>query len=176
MITARTNRRQSLVFAGAAVMFPWLTKAAHASSAALSEKWVSTVKDARGQTVYFHAWAGSDSINAYIQWVAAELLREYGVKLQHVKISDAAEVVKRIRTEKQAGRKSTEGTADLVWINGENFAAMKRDGLLSAPFAQDLPNFQWVDTAGQAHHLGRFFGAHRGPGVAVGHGPAHLFC
>jgi putative thiamine transport system substrate-binding protein len=149
MITACTNRRQSLVFAGAAVMFPWLTKAAHASSAALSEKWVSTVKDARGQTVYFHAWAGSDSINAYIQWVAAELLRESGVKLQHVKISDAAEVVKRIRTEKQAGRKSTEGTADLVWINGENFAAMKRDGLLSAPFAQDLPNFQWVDTVGK---------------------------
>ncbi len=33
-----------------------------------------------------------------------------------------------------------------MWINGENFAAMKRDGLLGEPFTQDLPNFKWVDT------------------------------
>jgi len=77
------------------------------------------------------------------------LQRDFGVKLQHVKISDAADVVKRVRAEKQAGRKDTEGTVDLIWINGENFAAMKRDALLSAPFAQSLPNFQWVDTVGK---------------------------
>ena len=139
------RRRQALTMAGAVALTPWASTA-HALALAA---WQDTERAARGQTVYFHAWAGSDSINAYIQWVAAELLREHGVKLQHVKISDAAEVVKRIRTEKQAGRKGTEGTADLVWINGENFAAMKRDGLLSAPFAQNLPHFQWVDTAGK---------------------------
>jgi putative thiamine transport system substrate-binding protein len=131
--------------AGAVALTPWASTA-HALALAA---WQDTERAARGQTVYFHAWAGSDSINAYIQWAAAELLREHGVKLQHVKISDAAEVVKRIRAEKQAGRKGTEGTADLVWINGENFAAMKRDGLLSAPFAQNLPHFQWVDIAGK---------------------------
>jgi putative thiamine transport system substrate-binding protein len=131
--------------AGAVALTPWASTA-HALALAA---WQDTERAARGQTVYFHAWAGSDSINAYIQWAAAELLREHGVKLQHVKISDAAEVVKRIRAEKQAGRKGTDGTADLVWINGENFAAMKRDGLLSAPFAQNLPHFQWVDTAGK---------------------------
>jgi putative thiamine transport system substrate-binding protein len=139
------RRRQALTMAGAVALTPWASTA-HALALAA---WQDTERAARGQTVYFHAWAGSDSINAYIQWAAAELLREHGVKLQHVKISDAAEVVKRIRAEKQAGRKGTEGTADLVWINGENFAAMKRDGLLSAPFAQNLPHFQWVDTAGK---------------------------
>ncbi len=139
------RRRQALTMAGAVALTPWASTA-HALALAA---WQDTERAARGQTVYFHAWAGSDSINAYIQWAAAELLREHGVKLQHVKISDAAEVVKRIRTEKQAGRKGTEGTADLVWINGENFAAMKRDGLLSAPFAQNLPHFQWVDTVGK---------------------------
>ena len=143
------RRRQALTMAGAVALTPWASTA-HALALAA---WQDTERAARGQTVYFHAWAGSDSINAYIQWAAAELLREHGVKLQHVKISDAAEVVKRIRTEKQAGRKGTEGTADLVWINGENFAAMKRDGLLSAPFAQTLPNFQWVDTVGKATTL-----------------------
>jgi putative thiamine transport system substrate-binding protein len=121
------------------------------------------VRAARGQTVHFNAWAGSERINAYIQWAAGELQRDFGVKLQHVKITDAADVVKRVRAEKQAGRQNTEGTVDLMWINGENFAAMKRDGLLSEPFAQTLPNFQWVDTVGWL-------------GISLGHGAADFFC
>jgi len=35
---------------------------------------------------------------------------------------------------------------DLVWINGENFAAMKRHGLLYGPFVEALPNWPLVDT------------------------------
>jgi putative thiamine transport system substrate-binding protein len=137
----KLNRRQTLSMVGAAVLAPWAARAAGA--------WADTERAARGQTVYFNAWAGSEQINAYLQWVAAQLQRDFGVKLQHVKISDAADVVKRVRAEKQAGRQDTQGTVDLVWINGENFAAMKRDALLSAPFARSLPNFQWVDTAGK---------------------------
>ncbi len=138
------NRRQTLSFIGAASLAPWAAQAAKADGA-----WPETLKAARGQTVYFNAWAGSEQINAYVQWAAEQIQRDFGVKLQHVKISDAADVVKRVRIEKQAGRKDTEGTVDLIWINGENFAAMKRDALLSAPFAQNLPNFQWVDTQGK---------------------------
>lgn len=135
------NRRQVLALLALATA-PWSLQAQNAT-------WADTLRAARGQTVYFNAWAGSERINAYLQWAAGELQRDFGVKLQHVKISDAADVVKRVRAEKQAGRKDTEGTVDLVWINGENFAAMKRDGLLSAPFAPTLPNFQWVDTVGK---------------------------
>ena len=138
------NRRQTLSFIGAASLAPWAAQAAKADGT-----WPETLKAARGQTVYFNAWAGSEQINAYVQWAAEQIQRDFGVKLQHVKISDAADVVKRVRIEKQAGRKDTEGTVDLIWINGENFAAMKRDALLSAPFAQNLPNFQWVDTQGK---------------------------
>ena len=63
----------------------------------------------------------------------------------HVKVSDTAEVVSRVLTEKAAGR--TEGGAvDLVWINGENFAAMKREGLLQpTAWATTLPNYRFVD-------------------------------
>ncbi len=135
------NRRQALAATAVLVAPAW--------AQAQKADWAATERAARGQTVYFNAWAGSERINAYLQWAATELQRQFGVKLQHVKISDAADVVKRVRAEKQAGRKDTEGTVDLVWINGENFAAMKRDGLLSAPFAQTLPNFQWVDTVGK---------------------------
>ena len=135
------TRRQSLAF--------WTLAAVPAWAQAQKADWAATERAARGQTVHFNAWAGSERINAYLQWAAGELQRDFGVKLQHVKISDAADVVKRVRAEKQAGRKDTEGTVDLIWINGENFATMKREALLSAAFAQSLPNFQWVDTAGK---------------------------
>ena len=139
------NRRQTLSLLGATGWAPCGVVAAQTRA----PDWTATERAAKGQTVYFNAWAGSEQINAYLQWAADQIQRDFGVKLQHVKISDAADVVKRVRTEKQAGRKDTEGTVDLIWINGENFAAMKRDALLSAPFAQSLPNFKWVDTAGK---------------------------
>jgi putative thiamine transport system substrate-binding protein len=111
--------------------------------------WGEIEKAARGQTVFWNAWAGSEQTNAYLQWVAAEVKKSHGVKLEHVKITDTADVVKRVRAEKAAGRKDSEGTVDLVWINGENFAAMKRDGLLYGPWAEVLPNFRYVDVVGK---------------------------
>ena len=132
-----------------ALLFSWPVAFLPGGVQAKSAQWADTERTARGQTVYFNAWAGNERINAYLQWAAAELQRDFGVKLQHVKISDAADVVKRVRAEKQAGRKDTEGTVDLVWINGENFAVMKREALLSPAFAQSLPYFQWVDTVGK---------------------------
>jgi putative thiamine transport system substrate-binding protein len=110
--------------------------------------WERTLRTARGQKVFFNAWAGSENINAYVQWAAAEVDRRFGVKVEHVKISDAAEVVKRVRAEKQAGRASA-GSVDAIWINGENFLAMKRDGLLFGPFAESLPAYAAVDTVGK---------------------------
>jgi putative thiamine transport system substrate-binding protein len=109
--------------------------------------WPAVESRARGQTVYFNAWAGSEQINAYLQWAAAEVLSRHGVRLEHVKISDAAEVVKRVRAEKAAGKQ--DGTVDLVWINGENFLTMKRESLLFGPFAESLPAFQLVDVVGK---------------------------
>lgn len=110
--------------------------------------WSRIEAAARRQTVYFNAWAGSERINAYLQWAAAELARRFEVKLEHVKISDTAEVVRRVRAEKGAGR-SGDGTVDLLWINGENFLAMKREGLLFGPWAERLPSYANVDTVGK---------------------------
>jgi len=118
--------------------------------------WPDVLAAARGQTVYFNAWAGSDRTNAYLQWVATEVQKDFGVRLEHVKITDTADVVKRVRAEKAAGRKAREGTVDLVWINGENFAAMKADSLLFSPWAEQLPNFVKVDTVGKPTTLNDF--------------------
>ncbi len=108
--------------------------------------WAGVEAEARGQTVYFNAWAGSAAINDYIAWAGSELLKRYGVTLAHVKIADAAEVVRRVRDEAAA---QAQGSVDLVWINGENFVAMKKALLLFGPFAEALPNFRFVDTEGK---------------------------
>ena len=110
-----------------------------------SGSWDNVVEKAKNQTVYFNAWGGSEVINAYIKWAADEVSERYGVTVKHVKTTDIGQVVSRILAEKSAGRKDS-GSVDLMWINGENFRAMKENGLLSGPFTQNLPNYQWVDT------------------------------
>ena len=116
--------------------------------------WQRTLAQARGQTVYFNAWGGAPTINAYIQWAADEVLQQYGVKVVHVKVVDTVDVVKRVRDEKAAGK--AEGSVDLVWINGENFSTMKREGLLFGPFAESLPGFAKVDVKGKPTTLQDF--------------------
>jgi putative thiamine transport system substrate-binding protein len=119
-----------------------LGQAAHAAS------WEDTLAQARGQTVYWHAWGGDPQVNAYIEWVGDQVQERHGIELVHVKLTDTAEAVARVVAEKAAG--TTEGGAvDLIWINGENFASMKAQDQQFGPFAQDLPNFRYVDTKGK---------------------------
>lgn len=117
-------------------------------SGARADAWGDTLAQARGQTVYWNAWGGDAQINDYIAWVGDQVAERYGVELVHVKLSDTAEAVARIVAEKASGR-TTGGSVDLIWINGENFAALKRQDLLFGPFAESLPNFRHVDTAGK---------------------------
>lgn len=135
------NRRHFLLSSAAGLILPGLTRGAQAAD------WAATEAAAKGQTVYFNAWAGSEPVNAYIAWAAGEMKSRYGVTIEHVKISDAAEVVKRVRDEVAAGKQ--DGSVDLVWINGENFRAMKTGKLLFGPFSEALPNYALVDTEGK---------------------------
>ena len=115
--------------------------------AAFAGDWNAVASQAKGQEVFFNAWAGADNINAYIAWVGDLVMKRFGVKLTHVKITDTAEVVKRVRDEVKVGK--SEGSVDLVWINGENFRVMKTEKLLFGPFAESLPNFALVDVKGK---------------------------
>lgn len=114
------------------------------------DDWDEVVEVARGQTVYFNAWGGSPNINSYIEWTAGELEKRYGIELVHVKLDDTANAVATVVAEKAAGRDEG-GTIDLIWINGENFASMKEQSLLFAPgWAEDLPNWRFVDFENQS--------------------------
>jgi putative thiamine transport system substrate-binding protein len=110
--------------------------------------WAAVLDQAQGQTVYWHAWGGDPKVNAFIDWVGEQALARHGVTLQQVKLASTADAVARVLAEKQAGR-DTGGAVDLIWINGENFAAMKEAGLLYGPFAEQLPNWPLVDVAGK---------------------------
>ena len=100
----------------------------------------------KGQTVYFNAWGGDAKINSYISWAGQTLSNRYDITLVHVKLTDTASAVSRILSEKVAGRVS-DGSIDLLWVNGENFAAMKSAGLLQdKPWVTSLPNWRYTDS------------------------------
>jgi len=113
------------------------------STLALAD-WAQLEKQAQGQTVYFNAWGGGEAINAYIAWAAQEAKARYDIEVKHVKITDAAEALRRVQTEVAAGRKA-DGSVDLMWVNGENFHHLKNGGLLFGPWAENLPNWGLVD-------------------------------
>jgi putative thiamine transport system substrate-binding protein len=107
--------------------------------------WESVIREADGQTVYWNAWGGSSNINDYIGWVGDMVNERFGVTLKHVKLDDTANAVATVVAEKATGN-DTGGTIDLIWINGENFASMKQQGLLFSPgWADHLPNWRYVD-------------------------------
>ena len=52
--------------------------------------WSQIQNEAKGQTVYFNAWGGSEATNAYIAWAAQEAKTRYRIDVRHVKISETA--------------------------------------------------------------------------------------
>ena len=106
--------------------------------------WPALEQQARGETVYFNAWGGEPRINSYLSWVGETLNQRFGINLQHVKVADISEAVSKIVAERQAGN-DTNGSIDLLWINGENFAALKENKLLFGPWAEEQPNFSLVN-------------------------------
>ena len=81
--------------------------------------WNDVVSAAEGQTVYWHAWGGDENVNRYVAWVADQV--------------------------REAGGRTQDGRIDLLWLNGENFAALKSADLLYGPFTHQLPYFAYVD-------------------------------
>jgi len=132
------NRRE---FGGLGLAALW-------AGSAWAGDWALVLAQAKGQEVFFHAWGGDPKINAFISWVGEEAAARFGVTLTHVKLAATSDAVARVQAEQAAGKDSG-GAVDLIWINGENFAAMKRAGMLYGPFAQSLPNWSLVDQMGK---------------------------
>ncbi|MDN3442013.1 ABC transporter substrate-binding protein [Psychrobacter sp. APC 3279] len=106
--------------------------------------WQQIEAQGSNQDVYFYAWGGDPQINAYLQWVSDQVDDKYNINLVHVKLSDTSEAVSRVLAEKSA-HNDDQGSVDLVWINGANFATMSENSLLLKQWANKLPNFALTD-------------------------------
>ncbi len=82
-------------------------------------------------------------MKAVDRWVAGRLRERHGVTLTAVE-GQGPEIVNQLVVEREAGAR---GSADLVWINGETFGNLRREGLLDGPWAGSLPNARYVDSA-----------------------------
>ena len=106
--------------------------------------WQQIEAKGSNQDIYFYAWGGDPQINAYLQWVSDQVDDKYNINLVHVKLSDTSEAVSRVLAEKSA-HNDNQGSVDLVWINGANFATMSENSLLLKQWANKLPNFALTD-------------------------------
>ncbi len=127
----------------AILLLTWCGQAA-ADDALDPADWPKIAQEGRGQVVYFNAWGGEARINAYIDWAGRQVAGTDDVTVKHVKIGNTAEAVSRILSE-YAGGNTTSGSVDLIWINGENFAALQRRDYLYGPWTAALPNMQFVN-------------------------------
>jgi putative spermidine/putrescine transport system substrate-binding protein len=107
--------------------------------------WDSVVARARGTRVLWRMWRGDPAINAFVDgWVAPTLKAEYDVTLETVS-GQGNELVDQLTAEKASG--APLGTASLLWINGETFAALRQRDLLYGPWSGRLPAASMIDSA-----------------------------
>lgn len=110
----------------------------------LEKSWEDILAEAKGTTVNFYGWGGSQKVNNWIDtYLAKRLKEEYDITLNRVPMN-IDDILNKLLGEKQLN--SQEGTIDIVWINGENFYTAKENGLLFGPFTDKLPNFnKYID-------------------------------
>lgn len=106
--------------------------------------WPQIEAAARGQTVTMRMWRGDQSINQFMDtWVAPRLASDFGITLRTVE-GQGPEIVNALILERNA---RANGTADLVWINGETFSNLRRENLLLGPWADRVPSAALLDSA-----------------------------
>ncbi|MYL21755.1 ABC transporter substrate-binding protein [Halobacillus litoralis] len=135
---------------GLLMLFMTLLLAACSSGGSQEEawkdmSWEAVEEEADGTEVRLYMWGGDEGINRYIdEWAAPRLKEAHNITLERVPM-DAAEILQKLQTEKQAGKQ--DGPIDIIWINGENFKNAKENELLAGSFTNKLPNFnEYYDT------------------------------
>lgn len=110
----------------------------------LSMEWEQIIEAADGSTVNFYGWGGSQQVNTWLDSeVSTYLMEHYNVTLNRVPMN-IDDILNKLIGEQQL---ESEGTIDIVWINGENFSTAKSNNLLFGPFTNKLPHFNtYIDS------------------------------
>jgi putative spermidine/putrescine transport system substrate-binding protein len=116
------------------------------------DDWESVVAAARGQTINWYMWGGSESINRFVdEFYGKPLSERYGITLNRVPLADTVDAVNQVLSEKAAGKDP--GAIDLIWINGENYLSLKQADMLYGGWSRRLPNASLVDWENPAVNL-----------------------
>jgi putative spermidine/putrescine transport system substrate-binding protein len=114
-------------------------------TALIGKDWETIVETARGGEVNWFLWGGADNINQYVSdYIGGILKDDYGITLNRVGLTDTAEAVNIVLSEKESGVMDA-GSVDMIWINGENFRTMKQGGLAWDGYTETLPNNVLID-------------------------------
>lgn len=116
--------------------------AAESPVAATDRSWNEVLAEAEGQTVDLWMYGGDDRGNAYVDDVLAPAAAELGVTLRRVPVADTKDAMRRLLAERAAGE--DDGSVDLVWVNGDNFATGQEAGAWLCGWSDNLPNMQYV--------------------------------
>ncbi|WP_448819919.1 ABC transporter substrate-binding protein [Cetobacterium sp.] len=93
----------------------------------------------KNEDVNIYMWGGSKEINAFMDDVVApKILKNENINLKRVPIVDIKDVVNKLIVEKQAEKKN--GVIDVLWVNGENFKALKDAGVLTENTLGNIKN------------------------------------
>lgn len=104
--------------------------------------WAQVLEAAQGQTVDLWMYGGDERGNAYVDDVLAPAAAELGVELRRVPVADTRDALRRVLAERAAGE--DDGTVDLVWVNGDNFATGREADAWACGWADDLPSAAYV--------------------------------
>ncbi|MEG0068215.1 ABC transporter substrate-binding protein [Cetobacterium sp.] len=89
--------------------------------------------------VNIYMWGGSKEINTFMDDVVTPKVKEKDdITLKRVPIVDIKDIVNKLIIEKQAGKK--DGVIDVLWLNGENFKALKDANVLEENILAKVSN------------------------------------
>ena len=89
--------------------------------------------------VNIYMWGGSKEINTFMDDIVIPAIsKKENITLKRVPIVDIKDVVNKLIIEKQAGKKN--GTIDVLWVNGENFKALKDAEVLEKNILAKIDN------------------------------------
>lgn len=108
------------------------------------QDWPALLAAAKGQSVNWYMYGGDSTLNSFVNGYVAGQLKRDDITINQVRISDTGQAINTMLGEKLAGRTSG-GSVDLVWVNGENFASGKQADLWDCGWPQHLPNARFVD-------------------------------
>ncbi len=114
------------------------------SETAAIDTWDDAVNAAEGQTVQLWMWGGDSVLNDYINTEVTAAAAAQGVTLEQRRVDSTTAAIDQIVSEAEAGVE--DGSVDLVWVNGSNFAQVKEAGLWRSDWVSLLPNAVNLDS------------------------------